>query len=70
MNTIDKVISIPMLIMCVTASVANFQNGNICWGNQHGTLLCLVDIHDLQALHLKEAVNGLQWVSVAKPKKL
>lgn len=35
MNTIDKVnkvISIPMLAMCATAGVVNFQNGNICWG--------------------------------------
>lgn len=35
MNTTDKVnkvISIPMLAMCAVAGVADFQNGDVCWG--------------------------------------
>ena len=35
MDTVDKVnkvISIPMLAISVTAGIADFQNGDVCWG--------------------------------------
>ena len=35
MNTVDKVnkvISIPMLAISVIAGIADFQNGDVCWG--------------------------------------